>query len=93
MDFADFKARYGPRCVVAGASEGIGAAFALEAARRGLDVVLVARRQRPLDVLAETVARETGSSAITISLDYTDPDAARQPNPTSGASLTLGARV
>ena len=39
-----FFDRYGPWAVVAGASAGLGAAFADEAARRGTNVILCARR-------------------------------------------------
>jgi short-subunit dehydrogenase len=46
-----FIERYGQWALVAGASEGIGAAFARELSRRGLGVVLVARRPEPLAAL------------------------------------------
>jgi short-subunit dehydrogenase len=51
MNFAE---RYGPWALVAGASEGLGAAFADECAKRGTNVVLVARRRQ---LLEETAAR------------------------------------
>jgi uncharacterized protein len=47
--------RYGPWALVAGASEGIGAAFATKLAHAGLNVVLVARRSEPLEELARTL--------------------------------------
>lgn len=52
---ADFKERYGPWAVIAGASEGIGAAFAHRLASRGISLVLVARREEPLAQLASAL--------------------------------------
>ena len=53
---ADFAARYGPWALIAGASDGVGAAFAEALAQRGLDVVLLARRQAALDQVAAGIA-------------------------------------
>lgn len=49
-----FRARFGPWAVVAGGSDGIGAAFGEALARRGLDVVLIGRSEAKL---AAQVAR------------------------------------
>lgn len=69
-----FADRYGSWAVVAGASEGLGAAFATELARRGLHVVLVARRQAPLDALADRLRSEWDVDTLTLALDLADPD-------------------
>lgn len=49
----DFKSKYGPWALVAGASEGLGAAFAEIIASKGLNLILIARRQSKLESLAE----------------------------------------
>lgn len=66
-----FRARYGPWALVAGASEGIGAAFATALARRGLNLVLLARREAPLAALATKL---TGVEVRTASVDLASPD-------------------
>lgn len=68
-----FRDRYGRVAVVAGASEGLGAAFATELARRGLDLVLVARRAALLEELASSLAREHGVRVTPLATDLAAP--------------------
>jgi short-subunit dehydrogenase len=67
----EFSERYGPWAVVAGASEGVGASVARLLGERGVNVMLVARRQPVLDEVAATVRTETR----TVTLDLSDADA------------------
>jgi short-subunit dehydrogenase len=71
----DFVERYGPWAVVAGASDGTGAAFARAVAARGVHVVLLSRRQAVLDELAADIEQTTGVSARASAVDLTHPDA------------------
>lgn len=65
------------RALVTGASSGIGRALALELARRGVDLVLLARREERLAKLA-TQIRALGRRAAVVVGDVTDADARRR---------------
>lgn len=71
----DFTRKYGPWALITGASEGTGSAFARAVARRGLDCVLIARREAPLAALAAEI-RALGRQCVTASVDLARPDAA-----------------
>lgn len=59
----------GTTALVTGASGGLGAEFARQLAVRGCDVVLVARRERPLEQLAERIRADTGRQAHVLVAD------------------------
>ncbi len=64
---------YGPWAVIAGGSEGVGAAFAHRLADAGLNLVLIARKPGPLAETAEAV-RAKGVEVRTLELDLVSPD-------------------
>jgi short-subunit dehydrogenase len=69
-----FSERYGPWAFVAGASTGIGAALSHEAARRGLNVVLLARGKERLEATAAEVAGKHGVEVRAVPADLAAPD-------------------
>jgi len=84
--------RFGRWAVIAGASEGLGAAFARALARRGMDLVLVARRAEPLEELAARLRDELAVEVRTIALDLGAPDAIEQLH-RSTATLEIGLAI
>ncbi|MDR1785597.1 MAG: SDR family NAD(P)-dependent oxidoreductase [Spirochaetaceae bacterium] len=48
--------KYGPYALVAGGSDGLGAAFSRELAKRGFNLVILARRKEKLEALAQDLA-------------------------------------
>lgn len=58
-----FSEQYGLWAVIAGASEGTGSAFARQLAQKGLNCLLVARREQPLLALRDELVRNFGVEA------------------------------
>ena len=74
----EFRPSYGPWALVAGASEGLGAAYAEALARRGLDLVLVARRLELLQQLAARLTAQYDISVRLLPIDLSQPEAVNQ---------------
>ncbi len=87
-----FRARYGPWALVAGASAGLGEAFARLLAARGLHLLLLARREDALARLAEELRRAHGVEVRTGAVDLARPDLAEVVRRTA-AGLELGLLV
>lgn len=69
----EFASRYGAWAVVAGASEGLGAAFAEAIAARGVNLVLLARRAAALAEIAGAVKKAHPSVDVrTVACDLAD---------------------
>jgi short-subunit dehydrogenase len=72
----EFRQRYGEWAVVAGASEGVGRAFARAVAERGVNVVLISRRGSLLDQAAADIRRRWPVDTRTLVVDLADTGAA-----------------
>jgi uncharacterized protein len=72
MNTLIFKVKYGPYALVAGGSDGLGFAFAEALARRGLNLVLIARQEDRLKAAAARLMETYGIDAIPIAADMAD---------------------
>lgn len=67
-----------PLTLITGASSGIGATYARHLARRGHDLLLVARNEARLQALASQLKAETGVDVEVLVADLGDPQALRR---------------
>ena len=71
-DMSSFNEKYGPWALVTGASSGIGAEYAKQLAVKGLNLILVARREVMLTQLAKKIQEEHAVEVKIIPLDLTE---------------------
>ncbi len=74
----NFKEKYGNTALIAGGSEGMGAAYAQALAARGMDLVLIARRKEPLEATAHQITEQFGVKVLTVTCDLSASDAVEQ---------------
>jgi short-subunit dehydrogenase len=74
----NLKQKYGSTAMVAGASEGIGAAFTTFLAAEGMDLVLIARRLQPLQQFAGKLETKYKVNVMCISCDLSGINASQQ---------------
>jgi len=70
-DWSKYKDKW---AIVIGASEGLGEAFALSLAHRGLHIILVARTESKLKSVAQRISQETQRNTKIIIADVLQPD-------------------
>lgn len=78
MNNEDFRRRYGPWAVVAGASEGIGQAYAHALAESGVNLITFARRAELLEGDAQVIRERHGVEVRPVSIDLAAPDLAQR---------------
>ena len=74
MKNTQFKEKYGQYALIAGGSDGLGYAFAEALARRGLNLVLIARQEKRLKTAAARLQETYGIDVIYIAADLADYD-------------------
>ena len=73
-DPADFARRYGPRALVAGGANGIGAAYCRQIAATGIDLVILDRDEPALRALADELRSTPGAvDVVTAVVDLGQP--------------------
>lgn len=68
-DLTCYRARRGGWALVTGASAGIGEAFAWELARKGMNMVIVARSTKTLEALASELREKCGVRVLVVTAD------------------------
>jgi short-subunit dehydrogenase len=86
-----FREKYGPYALVAGGSVGLGEAFAEALARRGLNLVLIARGAEKLESVANRLKEQYSVNVITVTADLADYEKTKKS--LSALDLSIGLLV
>jgi short-subunit dehydrogenase len=86
-----FKEKYGQYALVAGGSDGLGGAYAEALARRGLNLVLLARRKERLEATANRLREQYSVDVKPFAVDLADFEKTRKS--IAGLDLSIGLLV
>lgn len=78
MTAISFRNKYGPWAVLAGAAEGLGEAYTIALARRGMNILMVDNQPAPLNTLAGRVEEKFGIHTHTLCIDLSHGNATRE---------------
>lgn len=73
-----FKDKYGPWAIIAGSAEGLGEAWSVTLARRGLNLVMVDNQKEKMESLAEKIRADHRIKTSTLHLDLSGEEAAQK---------------
>ena len=73
----NYREKYGTLALVAGASEGIGAAFSRYLAESGMDLILIARKKEPLEKFASSLAGQYHVNVTALCCDLSEADSVK----------------
>jgi len=94
LDSVTFKERYGPWSVIAGASQGTGEAFARDIASRGVNVILLARREKEMGEVAQRIRNDYPNVEVrTVQADLSDSDAVIQKLEKASSDVEIGSII
>lgn len=89
MKTSPFKDKYGPYALVAGGSYGLGAAYAEAIARRGVNLILIARQEDRLKATAARLHETHGVDVIPLVADMADFDHVKRSTVALGVPIGL----
>jgi len=71
----DFKEKYGPWAVVAGAAEGLGRSFCIGLAQRKMNIIMIDYKEESLKELSKKISSDYGIDVLPVCLDLIREDA------------------
>lgn len=82
----NMKQKYGSLALVAGASEGLGAAYARSLAASGMDLILIARRRDELEKTSQSIRDQYKVNVMSIACDLAETNVLAQINTVIGSA-------